>query len=209
MRPLSSICSVLVAVAISSSTDLLTAQDRPGPQGRDVIIQGQKLVGAYIVSVTDTRVTVQHSRGPTFFHPKVVPQVMFDDFKISQENRAEYDSQLRVKAEFIQVLDEGAIAKVWFVKQVTREQRVEVPGTLLDTGPRYKTQTVEGEELIPWEDRVFIYGIPSNYVDGQTWSGRVFPAGTYSYTAVTGAAKKLRAVATSQELANKIISQKQ
>lgn len=197
---------LLVLLAIQLTAGILFCQERPIPKGRDVTIQGQRLSGAYIEEITDTRITVRHARGTTFFHPKVVPKTLFEDHSDIQRQKAEYDDKLIVKAKLIQVLPQGAITQTSFVKWVTRERRVQVPGTLLDTKPRYKTENYESEELIPWEGWVFIYGIPPNYVDGEVWSGEVFPAGSYSYTTVTGASKTLRALATSAELAMKILA---
>ena len=41
------------------------------------------------------------------------------------------------------------------------------------------------------EEPVFIVGLSSGLVDGDTWTGRIYPMGTYNYTTVQGAPKKI------------------
>jgi hypothetical protein len=51
------------------------------------------------------------------------------------------------------------------------------------------------------DDPVFILGLQDGYVDGDTWSGKLYPIGTYSYTTVQGAPKKIEKYTTSREMA--------
>ena len=51
------------------------------------------------------------------------------------------------------------------------------------------------------DEPLLIVGAPANLVDGDEFSGVVYPAGTYAYTSVTGARKTVRRYATSPEMA--------
>jgi hypothetical protein len=57
------------------------------------------------------------------------------------------------------------------------------------------------------EEPVFIVGLSSGYVDGESWSGRIYPIGTYNYTTVQGAPKKIKKYTLSRSTALKFYGQ--
>ena len=68
----------------------------------------------------------------------------------------------------------------------------------LDGSKRYKKEP--GISVVSSREPVFVYGV-TGFVDGERYSGRVCPAPNYFYTAVSGAARAVKAYAISTELA--------
>lgn len=171
------------------------AQDEP-PR-RNFTAQGRHFYDAYITAIEGNIVMIEHSAGSTGLHRGVVPKQLFDDYEAAK-NPPPKDS-LIVKAKIIQILEGGALAEVAVQQTVERTRTKIVGGTALDR-PREIAEKYRETIFTPHDKPVFIYGVPHDLVDGETWIGRIYGSGTYRYTAVNGAAKTVRAFATSKEL---------
>ncbi|MDQ3621916.1 MAG: hypothetical protein M3463_05415 [Verrucomicrobiota bacterium] len=64
------------------------------------------------------------------------------------------------------------------------------PYTALGLIPVEQTYTGVGLTTLP--QPVFIYGLPRTYVDGDSWTGDVWPVGTYRYRSESGGIKTVR-----------------
>ena len=73
----------------------------------------------------------------------------------------------------------------------------------LDGSPRYAKKP--GIDTIASKEPIFIYGV-GGLVDGDQYSGKVYPAPNYSYTSAIGAAKTVRAFAASKEIAKQLLT---
>lgn len=94
---------------------------------------------------------------------------------------------LRVAGKVLQVLPDGILLASDWLNQ-TLEPYTDDNGTL------HEGATIMDEPL-------FVLGAPSNLVDGDHFSGVVYPAGIYIYAAVTGARKTIRCYATTPKVA--------
>lgn len=77
-------------------------------------------------------------------------------------------------------------------------ETITVPGTALDREPRTRQVTREALQSAPLGD-IFVHGLGAGMIDGQTWKGKLWPAGTYTYTTVLGASRTIRAYVTTPE----------
>lgn len=93
------------------------------------------------------------------------------------------------------LLSEAAIAMP-MIKNVVVE-RSPLTGAVT-YAPKQVMETVTSEEPI------FIYGV-TGFVDGEMFSGKVYPAPNFSYTSVIGAAKAVRAFAVSKALSKMLL----
>ena len=110
---------------------------------------------------------------------------------------AEFDRQSKfVEVEIVQALENGVLGDAYCIEEYTEKvttysQGVAGPG--LPT-TRYVTKT----RRILVGKNIFISGI-INVADGERWSGRIWPAGTYSYTTIQNAKRTVRRWSISRE----------
>ncbi|MCS6772374.1 MAG: hypothetical protein NZ740_10205 [Kiritimatiellae bacterium] len=125
---------------------------------------------------------------------------------------------IEVEARLSRVLDDGALAYITVYKTYTftnvvtkthsgRSTTYNPLSDTLQTMPsgsqgsvvraEVKTFTIKEKRHNP----VFIVGLPSGYVDGDIWTGRLYPIGTYIYTSIYSDPKKIRKYAASPEVA--------
>ena len=116
-----------------------------------------------------------------------------------------------------EALDKAAIAIVGKVLSVTENgvllsnatigipamKDVVVERNGLDGSPRYARQP--GIDTVTSKEPIFIYGV-AGLVDGDEYSGKVYPAPNYSYTSAVGAAKTVRAFAASKAIAKQLLT---
>ncbi|MCG2658625.1 MAG: hypothetical protein L6437_00055 [Kiritimatiellae bacterium] len=118
-----------------------------------------------------------------------------------------------VAAELSQVLENGSLAYVTEYQTVISTNIITESSsggykTHTDlTGRRYvirsgshgshvRAEVQKNIRQSKWDEPVFIQGVSRGYVDGDTWTGRIYPIGTYSYTTTIGAPKKIRRYTT-------------
>jgi hypothetical protein len=116
---------------------------------------------------------------------------------------------ISVEATLSQVLDSGSLAYIQIIDTyvITNTYTDTHSGSKVSYNPltrgstkmpsgsqgsvvRSKTDTIYNTREI--KEPVFILGISSGYVDGDKWHGRLYPIGSYSYTTVQDAPKKVK-----------------
>ncbi len=126
------------------------------------------------------------------------------------------DAEKAANAATSEALDKAAIAVVGKVLSVTSNgvlltdatigipvmKNVVVSRNPLDGAPRYARQ--KGIDTVDSKEPIFIYGV-ADVVDCDQYSGKVYPAPTYSYTSAGGAARTVRAFAASKTLARTLL----
>jgi hypothetical protein len=115
-------------------------------------------------------------------------------------------------------LDQAAIAIVGKVLSVTQNGVLLTDATIgipvmknvvternpFDGSPRaYAKQA--GIDTVSSKEPIFIYGVAA-LVDGDQYSGKVYPAPNYAYTSAVGAAKTVRAFAATKEMAKQLLT---
>ena len=125
---------------------------------------------------------------------------------------------VEVEAKLSQVLDDGSLAYITIIDTFvytntytdtyagSRESYNPLTGgsTKMPSGSqgsvvRSKVETVYNSREM--EEPVFIVGISGGYVDGDKWYGKIYPIGTYSYTTVRDAPKKVKKYTASRSAA--------
>lgn len=91
---------------------------------------------------------------------------------------------LRVSGQVLQIMPDGVLLGEWQSHTLERD------------GNRYGSNVMS--------EPLFVAGAPANLVDGEKFSGVVYPAGRYTYTSVIGAGKTIHRYATSPQLATKL-----
>lgn len=121
-----------------------------------------------------------------------------------------------VEARLNQVQADGSLAYIKILTYYSYTERIKVDPTrdksksYLGSTPSIHSKDVLREGVRVSEEQaepVFITGISSGYVDGQTWTGVVYPIGAYNYTTVMGASKKIKKYTTSKAEAARYYSQ--
>ena len=125
-----------------------------------------------------------------------------------------------VIATLTQVLPDGALAQITEIKTTVTERHHPAVVETVRTPPRtathrridgstYEVQTAPGSSRqvvrrqaytsihtnrfhTKWDQTAFLTGIPHGYVDGDTWRGKIWFSGTYDYTSVMGASRRVR-----------------
>ena len=129
------------------------------------------------------------------------------------KNRASQDRQidaaaLSADAKIIQVTDAGVLARITIDhKEIITNREVKIVGGGVKEYKGLNNKTVYSEALPSskiqndlievkhtpeeWEEPVFIDDI-QGYVDGDSWTGEIYPMGTFKYTSTIGALKTVR-----------------
>jgi len=110
------------------------------------------------------------------------------------------DSAMTLAGEVLSVTKQGVLlTRVSF--QIYEMVPVVVGHHPLTDEPRYQNQ--RKARMVKYDEPVFIYGM-TNMVDGQPFSGTVYPIPHYTYQSLIGAQKRVRAFATTKETANRL-----
>lgn len=129
-------------------------------------------------------------------------------------------ASISASAKISQMVDQGALAYVTLFKTyvvtnvVTDSGRGDSTFTSGITGTRYtlpsgaqgsvvRNEVSSYTEQEKVDEPVFIEGIDPSLVDGDSWEGKMYLIGTYSYTTVNGATKKVRRFTALRERALK------
>jgi len=116
---------------------------------------------------------------------------------------AEFDTQSKfVRFEIRQVVEDGGLGDAYCEEEYT-EQVTTRSQTLLGPGMS-KTYNVTKTQTTLVGENIFISGI-SNAADGETWSGKIWPAGTYSYTNLQNARRTVRRWSSNRDEAIRLI----
>jgi hypothetical protein len=133
-------------------------------------------------------------------------------------------SAIQVEARLSQVLDDGSLAYITVYNTYTYTNEVTdthagssttynpLSGTrqTMPSGSQGSVVRAEVRSFTTRDKRdepVFILGLHSGYVDGDSWTGRLYPIGTYSYTTVQGAPKKIEKYTASRKIAIQSLGQ--
>jgi hypothetical protein len=116
---------------------------------------------------------------------------------------ADFDTQSKfVKVEIRQVVEDGVLGDAYCEEEYTEKVTTRSEGLL---GPGLaKTHNVTKTKTTLVGENIFISGI-TNAADGEAWSGKIWPAGTYSYTDLRNARRTVRRWSTSRDEAIMII----
>ena len=110
---------------------------------------------------------------------------------------AEFDSHSKfVEIEIVQALENGVLGDAYCIEEYTEKvttysQGVAGPGLPTTRLVPRTRKTLVGENI-------FISGI-INVADGERWSGKIWPAGTYSYSNIQNAKRTVRRWSSSRE----------
>jgi hypothetical protein len=110
---------------------------------------------------------------------------------------AEFDSQSKfVEVEIVQALENGVLGDAYCIEEYTEKvttysQGVAGPGLPTTRYVPRTRKTLVGENI-------FISGI-INVADGERWSGKIWPAGIYTYTTIQNAKRTVRRWSSSRE----------
>ena len=129
--------------------------------------------------------------------PAVEPVVNPEMLRRKKQILSNLDKEARqAEVEISQSLEDGVLGDIYSVEQYT-ERKTYRSQTLLGPGlARYVNEQQTRRILIA--ENVFILGI-TNMADGEKWSGKLWPAGTYTYTNLRNAQRTVRQWATSRE----------
>jgi hypothetical protein len=107
---------------------------------------------------------------------------------------------LEAKVTIRQVTESGILGDAEYIETGTYTDTVQVPGTALETVPRTAKVKRNYSQYVAL-GYIFVPGVGRGLADGEIWEGKLWPAGTYRYTAVTGGSKTVRRYAASAEQA--------
>ncbi len=110
----------------------------------------------------------------------------------AKAEKAIRDASLQVELKIIQVLDDGVIAKGTYFQDAGYDVH--------EGGRTWRAGTYDGTGTI------FVVTDTKQWVDGDSISGAIYPAGTYTYTNLSGARAKIRRYATSVEKALQLLA---
>ena len=110
---------------------------------------------------------------------------------------ADFDTESKfVKVEIRQVVEDGVLGDAYCEEEYTERVTTRSEGLL---GPGLaKTHNVTKTKTTLVGENIFISGI-TNAADGEAWSGKIWPAGTYSYTDLRNARRTVRRWSTSRD----------
>lgn len=125
---------------------------------------------------------------------------------------------IEVEAKLSQVLEDGALAYITIIDTYvytntytdshygSKESYNPLTGgsTIMPSGSQgsvVRSRVETSYDTREVEEPVFIAGISSGYVDGDKWYGKLYPIGSYSYTTVRDAPKKVKKYTPSRSLA--------
>jgi len=206
---------ILVGISTLSFADEITT------------LSGETYTDVKVKRKTPLEITVSHSSGVATIPFNDLPGELKRKYgynvnaAINMRNRQTTRRQLEriskrldqnsiyVNAELNQVTEEGALAYVTVIEKHERTYDAVIKSKgkpqKLSHGPAQEThhewRTKRWTSRKKLEEPIFIVGDWSGYYDGETWSGRVYPAGTLSYTTTMGAAKRVAKYATTKRLA--------
>jgi len=112
-------------------------------------------------------------------------------------------AKMKMTAKINQITDSGALVMASVEYEATEEQQVDGGSVLV------KSVAIHREKVVrqaAFAEPVFVYGVPRDLVDGDSWSGNVWPAGVFRYPTVGGSEKTVRAFATDKLAALKLLS---
>lgn len=123
--------------------------------------------------------------------------------KIIRKMLAEIDTQSKfVKVEIRQVVEDGVLGDAYCEEEYTEKVTTRSEGLL---GPGLaKTHYVTKTKTTLVGENLYISGI-TNAADGESWSGKIWPAGTYSYINLQNARRTVRRWSTSRDEAIMLI----
>jgi hypothetical protein len=185
---------------------------------------GTTYKNATITTVTAAYVSVMHEDGTARVMLHNLPEDLqkkygYDPNKAVQHMTAEAQAQQRVAqqrqlagavAEFdklsllvngtiSQVADDGVLFRGSAYTTITSQSTTRVSDGTDSTTTTTKEKSLGGTGLI------FIAGFTRGVVDGGSWTGRIWPAGTFSYESVGAGTKTIERWATTRELALKLL----
>ncbi|PAW76980.1 MAG: hypothetical protein B9S32_12815 [Verrucomicrobia bacterium Tous-C9LFEB] len=104
------------------------------------------------------------------------------------------EAAYRVELKISQITPSGAIAKCIIVKQedVVEKATVPDPTALRPDRVREETRKRTIERRTKLDEPIWVTGLPSSLVDGDSWEGFIWFTGTKDYTTVIGASKRVR-----------------
>jgi hypothetical protein len=103
--------------------------------------------------------------------------------RLEEQKRAEAlaAAGIQAKVRVFQVTADGGVrGSIYEMKEEMESQKERLPGTALDRAPRYQVRTVPVLKEVLRESNAIIQGVP-DVVDGDLWTGVIYPAGRTQY----------------------------